>query len=207
MPKVSYGSCPMCEVPKCALMGHSTFRPLDDSRFEHVYLALLDELNIDDLHNTGVHPIQNQFWQCPLCNVYCLWQPEELHQLLLGFVKDFLHWPLKYLEARDVKNQFDNQFTLVPQYPGLHHFSKPLDSMKSSSWQGKEIWGRIRILAVNCAAILDCSNHDGKAATETISDEMIMGAVQTLCEFSLLVSQQNHSDLSLTALDDALKNF
>jgi len=30
-----------------------------------------------------------------------------------------------------------------------------------------------------------------------------MGAVQALCEFSLLVSQQYHSDLSLTALDDA----
>ena len=34
-----------------------------------------------------------------------------------------------------------------------------------------------------------------------------MGAVRALCEFSLLVSQQNYSDLSLTALDDALKQF
>jgi len=34
-----------------------------------------------------------------------------------------------------------------------------------------------------------------------------MGAVRALCEFSLLVSQQNHSDLSLTALDNALKQF
>jgi hypothetical protein len=31
--------------------------------------------------------------------------------------------------------------------------------------------------------------------------------VRALCEFSLLVSQQNHSDLSLTALDYALKRF
>jgi hypothetical protein len=36
---------------------------------------------------------------------------------------------------------------------------------------------------------------------------MVMGAVRALCEFSLLVSQQNHSDLSLTALDNALKRF
>jgi len=34
-----------------------------------------------------------------------------------------------------------------------------------------------------------------------------MGAVQALCEFSLLVSQKSHSDLSLTALDDARKRF
>ena len=32
-------------------------------------------------------------------------------------------------------------------------------------------------------------------------------AVQALCEFSLLVSQQNHSDLSLAALDNALMRF
>ena len=76
--------------------------------------------------------------------------------------------------------------------------------MNSSSWQGKEIWGTIRILAVNYAPILDCSKDDRKTVAETASVEMVMGAVQALFEFSLLVSQQNNSDLSLTALDDAL---
>jgi len=65
----------------------------------------------------------------------------------------------------------------------------------------------IRTLAVNCAPILDCSKDDGKMAAETTSDEMVMGTVWALCEFSLLVNQQNHSDLSLTALDDALKQL
>ena len=65
----------------------------------------------------------------------------------------------------------------------------------------------IRTLAVNCAPILVCSKDDGKTAGETASNEMVMGAVWALCEFSLLVSQQNHSDLSLKALDDALKRF
>ena len=65
----------------------------------------------------------------------------------------------------------------------------------------------IRTLALNCTPILDCSKDDGKTAVETAFDEMVMGAVRALCEFSLLVSQQNHSDLSLTALDDALKRF
>jgi hypothetical protein len=36
---------------------------------------------------------------------------------------------------------------------------------------------------------------------------MVIGAVLALCEFSLLVSQQHHSDLSLKALEDALKRF
>jgi len=197
----------MCEIPKGAPMGHSAFRPLDNSRDQHVYSELLEDNHIDALDTLGVHPIHNQFWQYPLCNVYQLWQPDELHQLLLGLVKDLLHWLLKYLKARNVKDQFDNRFTLVPQYPGLQHISKPFDALNSGTWQGKEICGMIRTLAVNCAPNLVCSKDDGKTAVETASDEMVMGGVQALCEFSLLVCQQNYSDLSLKALDDALKRF
>jgi len=62
-------------------------------------------------------------------------------------------------------------------------------------------------MAVNCTPILDCSKDDRKTEAEKASDEMVMGAVRASCEFSLLVSQQNHSDLSRKALDDALKRF
>jgi len=79
--------------------------------------------------------------------------------------------------------------------------------MKSTSRQGNEIRGMIRTLSVNCASILGCSQDAGKTATETASDEIVMAAVRALCEFSLLVSQRNDSDLSLAALDDALKRF
>jgi len=205
--QVSYGTCLMCEISQGALMGHSTGQALDNSRDQHVYSELLDETNIDVLHILHVHPIHNQFWQFALCNVSRLWQPDELHQLLLGIVKDLLHWLLKHLKARNVKDQFDNQFTSVPRYPGPQCFSKPFNSMKSSSWQGQEIRGMIRTLSVNCPPILDRSKDDRKTVVETASDEMVMGAVRALCEFSLLVSQQNHSDLSLTALDNALKRF
>jgi hypothetical protein len=92
----------------------------------------------------------------------------------------------------------------VPQYPSLQHFSKPLDCLNSSTWQGKEICGMIRTLVVNCAPLLDYYKDDRKTAAENAYEEMVMRAVRVLCKFSLLVSQQNHSDLSLTALDDEL---
>jgi hypothetical protein len=114
---------------------------------------------------------------------------------------------LKYLKARKVKDQFNNRFTSVPRYPGLQHFSNPFDSLKSGTWQGKEICGIIRTLAVDCAPMLVSSSDNGETAAETASDEMVMGAVRAFCEFSLLVSRQNHSDLSLKALDDTLKRF
>jgi len=65
----------------------------------------------------------------------------------------------------------------------------------------------IRTLVVHCAQNLDCSKDDGKTAVETATNQMVMGAVWAGCELSLLVSQQNHSDLSLTAVDDALKRL
>jgi len=125
--QVSYSSCPMCEIPNGVSMEHSTFWPLDNPQDQHDYMELLDETNNDVLHTLGVHPIRNQFWQYPLFNVYHIWQPDELYPLLLGLVKDLLHWLLKYLNARNVKDQFDNWFTSVPPYPGLQCFSKPFD--------------------------------------------------------------------------------
>jgi len=65
----------------------------------------------------------------------------------------------------------------------------------------------ITTLVLNWATILDRSKDDRITPVETACDEMVIGAVQALCEFSLLVSQQNHSDLSLTAWDDELKRI
>jgi len=65
----------------------------------------------------------------------------------------------------------------------------------------------IRTLSGNCASMLLCSKDDGKTVDETAFNEMVMREARALCQFSLLVSQQNHSDLSLEALDDALNQF
>jgi hypothetical protein len=167
--QVSYGLCPMCKIPKGALMGHSTFQLLNNSREQHNYSALLEDNNIDALNTLGGRPICNQFWQYPLRNVYHLWQPDELHQLLLGLVRNLLHWLLKYLKARNVKDQFDNQSTSEPRYPALQHFSKPFNLLKSGTWQGNKIRQTIRTLAVNCLPILVCSEDDKKTVTETAS--------------------------------------
>jgi len=77
----------------------------------------------------------------------------------------------------------------------------------SSSWQGKVFFGGIRTLVVNCAPILDCSKDDGRTAAVTVFNEMVMGAVESFHEISLLVSQPNHSNLSITVLDNALRRY
>jgi len=105
---ISFGSCPMCEIPTGVLNGHSTGPPLDCSRYQHGYLELLEDTNVDARHTLGVHSIHYRFWQYPICTVYPLLQPAQLHQLLLGLVKDISHWLFNYLKSRNVKDQFDN---------------------------------------------------------------------------------------------------
>jgi hypothetical protein len=101
-------------MPRRVLMGHCTVHPLDNSRYHHMFLELQNDNYNDALHTLCVHAIPNQFWQYPFSNAYCLAQSNELHQLHLKLVKDILHLLLKDPKARNVNNQFDPRFTLVP---------------------------------------------------------------------------------------------
>ena len=113
--RVSYGSCPICEIPKGAPMGHSgQQRTIYNLRDQETYSELLDHEQIDELMASGVRLFPNMFWHYPLCNVYRLWQPDELHQLYLGLVKDLFDWLLKYLKVRNLKDRFYKHFTSVP---------------------------------------------------------------------------------------------
>jgi len=57
--EVTYGCCPICEIPKGAPMRHSTFWQLDDSRDQDVHFELLHKPNIHVLQTLGVHPMRN----------------------------------------------------------------------------------------------------------------------------------------------------
>lgn len=69
------------------------------------------------------------------------------------------------------------------------------------------ISGMIQSLTVSCTPIHFCSKDDGKAASEIACDEMLIIAVQVLCKFTVLVSQQSHSDQSLNGLDTSQMRF
>jgi hypothetical protein len=88
----------MCEIPKGAPMGHSTFQPVHNSEDQHIYSELMEDNYLYALHTVGIYAICNQFWQYPLGNAYRLWRPDKLHQLLLAFSNDLLHCLLKDLK-------------------------------------------------------------------------------------------------------------
>jgi len=59
----------------------------------------------------------------------------------------------------------------------LQHISKPFEGLNSISWQANEISEMIRTQAQKWTPILVCSTDDRKAVADTVSDDIIMGAV------------------------------
>jgi len=70
------------------------------------------------------------------------------------------------------------------------------------SWQGHGIQDIVQTLAVDCVSNLIWPNDDGRSGAGSASKEIVFGAVQAICKFSLLVSQQNDSKLAINAQDD-----
>ena len=126
-------ACPVCEVPKGPAMGHDTQTRKYKPRYRAQYLERLDDCT-DELKAANLRPIANPFWDYPLYDVYQLWQPDTLHQLYLGIVKDLFKWVTEYMKMQGLKAEFDARFTSVPHYPNMLHFSKPLDAPKNGTW-------------------------------------------------------------------------
>ena len=123
----------MCVVPKGPEMGHRKGFRNWEPRCTSCYQEHLEENRLDEFKEVHLQLTSNLFWDYPLCNVYRLWQPDALHQLYLGIVKDLFNWLLEYLTDRGLKAEFDAQFTSVPHYPNMLRFSKPFDALKNGS--------------------------------------------------------------------------
>ena len=165
-------ACPVCEVPKGPAMGHDKQTRKYKPRCRAEYQKRLDDC-MDELKAANLRPIANPFWDYPLCNVYRLWQPDNLHQHYLGIVKDLFEWVTEYMKMRGLKVEFDARFTSVPHYPNMLRFSKPFDALKNGTWQEKEIREMVGSLGAVCARLL-LSNVQGKTPSERPLDIEVM---------------------------------
>ena len=199
------GACPVCEIPKGIAMGHDKQSRKFKPRCVAEYQGRLDDC-ADELKQVHLQPMSNLFWDYPLCDVYRLWQPDTLHQLYLGIVKDLFQWVTGYMKIRGMKEEFDARFTSVPHYPNMLRFNKPFDALKNGTWQGKEIREMLRSLGAVCAPLLS-SDAPGKTSTERASDIEVMKTIRALVEFTLLSRQRAHSRISLKHLQESLERF
>ena len=151
----------MCEVPKGPAMGQDKqtrkYKPRCCGEYQERLVDCTAKLKMANLL-----PIANPFCDYPLCDVYRHWQPDTLHQLYLGIVKELFEWVTEYMKMRGLKAEFNAQFKLVPHYPNMLCFSKLFYALKTGIWQGKAIQEMERSLGAVCAPMLSSEITPGK---------------------------------------------
>ena len=215
--------CPCCEIP-LKEMGHVQVksRSYDPQKpYEHwplrkrtIYEEMLErKAEKGEFRELGIVKARNKLWDYPLCDVYKLWQPDELHVLFIGLVKTLLgDWLIPLLQTKDYYHRFNKRFKAVPRYPQLKRFKKLFHDVQSGSWQGKEMRMMARFLLLVTAPILHqewkrhkttAAKFGSKAARSSIQRvqadsrirelEHITQCIRALSTLVVLVSQRSHS--------------
>ena len=161
----------------------------------------------------GMRPdFKNPLWRMPLCNVYRLWQPDELHVFFIGLVKTLIgEWLIPFCSARGYEKRFHRRFKRVPRYPQLKRFTKAFHQVQSGSWQGKEMRMMARFLLVVISPIFvtevrrlrsqlrripkATQSSQGNVNLRRKLDSLVHATltVRALSEAVLLVSQRSHT--------------
>ena len=217
--------CPVCEIP-AKEMGHANFKPKRQydpnnpqycshrERKKEVYQEMIErKADPAAWAAVGMRPgFCNPLWKYPLCDIYRLWQPDELHVFFIGLVKTLIgEWLIPFCAARDYERRFHRRFQRVPRYPNLKRFKKAFHEVQSGSWQGKEMrmmarflnlvvgpmfYNEVKMLRSTLRKIPTLSQNSEQAEKARRRLEELESAsktVRALCEAVLLVGQRSHT--------------
>ncbi|KAI6094278.1 hypothetical protein EDD16DRAFT_1690556 [Pisolithus croceorrhizus] len=136
----------------------------------------------------GFHTVYEPFWKdLPFTNIFTCITPNILHQLHKGIFHDhLLQWCTNIVGEREV----DAYFQAMSQNPGLYHFAKGISmAYQLTSTEHKEMqWVFVGLLS------------------STVDDHAFI-VICSLLDFIYYAQCQQHTDLSLQAMEDSLKTF
>lgn len=190
------GRCPKCRV-KAKKLGEYEVSAGRDPEYTLNVLRRKKELeeegvrvNYSLFDDEGLRPIYEPFWaDLPHCNIFQSFTPDLLHQLHKGVFKDHL---VSWCTALVGEEELDDRFASMSAHPHLRHFKDGISTI--SQWTGAE---HKELEKVFLGAL---ANAEGVTTG-------VVKAVRAGLDFIYYAQLRSHSDKTLEAMEDALREF
>ncbi|KAK0485526.1 hypothetical protein EDD18DRAFT_1083189 [Armillaria luteobubalina] len=190
------GCCMENRCPKCLSKSdllrnpvHSILR--DPEKTIRILKQTADGHKPQAFTDQGLHPV-DPFWRkLPHCNIFNCFTPDILHQLHKGVFKDHVvSWATEVVHADKPKEELDCCFRAMTCHPSLRHFKKGISLV--SQWTGNKYKNMEKVFL----SVLDGS----------VQDEVVE-CVQSVLDFIYYAHFEEHTDESLSKLDEAWHTF
>lgn len=188
-----YGTCPRCQCPAENLGDPTSWDPRNPDWTTRV----MSDARTETTTNTDFHKycmgrgvsssVHAPFWKgFPYTNINLSITPDVLHQLYQGVFKHLVSW-IQILMSRE---ELDARIRALPPTFGVRHFKNGISALSQIS--GTERKNMAKIL-LGCLV--------GAMPKQAIR------ACRAILDFIYLAQYSSHSDITLTYMDNALKEW
>jgi len=184
--------CPICESPQDKLSCLQEY-PLHNAQR---YQFWIDGSDKESLHNKGVKLVQNALWSLQDTVPHQLIQSDILHTMLLANLQHLMDWITRFLEYHNRLPAFDDVWSSLPHYPGIHMPHKSYRLL--SQLFGKEMRSiPMVILRVFTAGLRRKTGTQRLTSGQEQEFKKAITCVRYLTDFALLSRYRSHTDSTI----------